>query len=286
LPRLTFLLRDLIENEHTILTHLLLILLIPVLGILAGLFQTITRSIGHFIMKIALNIHIVPGVVGNSYLLVDSDGLTLIDTGIPGSALTILNFIKRLGYSKRDLNRILLTHADWDHAGSLARLKRATGARVYASLYESRAVAAGRFPRSLKTDNLFYKPIFALAESLGRLSPAHVDETLYDGQVLPVLDGLSVVDTKGHTPGHISFFAPSAGILFSGDSILSRKNHLVGSHGSVTWDQEKANASVLKQLALRARIVCAGHGAVVLDGLARLLKLAEVYRFAPAYAHL
>jgi glyoxylase-like metal-dependent hydrolase (beta-lactamase superfamily II) len=110
-----------------------------------------------------------------------------------------------------------------------------------------------------------------------------VDEHLFDGQVLPVLDGLFVVDTKGHTPGHLSFFAPSAGILFSGDSILSVKDRLVGSHGAVTWDQDKADASVLKQLALRARIVCSGHGAVVMDGLGRLLKMAEVLPMAPAY---
>ncbi len=270
----------------TIFTYPLLSRVIRLGGIVIQFSLTIKRSFRLFKMKIADNIHIVPGVVGNSYLLVDTDGLTLIDTGIPGSAINILSFIKRIGYSKRDLNRILLTHADWDHAGSVAALKRATGARVYASLYESRAVASGRFPRSLKTNNFFYKPIFALAESLGRFSPAHVDETLTDGQVLPVLDGLFVVDTKGHTPGHLSFFAPSVGTLFSGDSILSRKDKLVGSHGSVTWDQNKADASVLKQLALRARIVCAGHGMVVMDALTRLLRLAEVYRFAPAYQRL
>ncbi len=234
-------------------------------------------------MKINPNIYIVPGVVGNSYLLLDGDGLTLIDTGIPGSAIKILNFIKRLGFGKRDLNRILLTHADWDHAGSLAALKRATEARVYASMYEARAVASGRFPRSLKTDDIFLKPIFAMAEFLGRVSPAHVDEHLSDGQVLPVLDGLFVVDTKGHTPGHMSFFAPSAGILFSGDSILSRKDKLVGSHGSVTWNQGKADASVIKQLALRARIICSGHGAVVMDGLTRFLKLSQLLSLSPAY---
>jgi glyoxylase-like metal-dependent hydrolase (beta-lactamase superfamily II) len=234
-------------------------------------------------MKITSNIHKLPGVTGNSYLLVDSDGLTLMDTGIPGSASKILNYIKRAGYARKDLNRILLTHADYDHAGSLAALKRATGARVYASLYEARAVATGQFPRSLKTDKFFLKPVFALAERLGRISPAHVDEHLSDGQVLPVLDGLFVVDTKGHTPGHLSFFIPSTGILFSGDSILSKKDHLVGSHGSVTWDQAKADASVLKQLALKARIICSGHGAVVMDGLVRLLRLAEVFTFAPAY---
>ena len=117
------------------------------MGILAKLFPDNFKDIGYFEMKIKSNIYIVPGVIGNSYLLVDADGLTLIDTGIPGSAIKILNFIRRLGYTKRDLNRILLTHADWDHAGSLAALKRATGARVYASMYEARAVASGCFPR-------------------------------------------------------------------------------------------------------------------------------------------
>ena len=58
------------------------------------------------------------------------------------------------------------------------RLKKRPGARVYASLSEARAVATGKFPRSLKTDNIFMKPVFALAEHLGRISPAHVDEHL------------------------------------------------------------------------------------------------------------
>jgi len=253
------------------------------LGILAELLPDNFKDIDYFEMKIKSNIYIVPRMIGNSYLLVDADGLTLIDTGIPGSAIKILNFIKRLGYTKWDLNRILLTHADWDHAGSLAALKRVTGARVYASMYEARAVGSGRFPRSLKTDDIFLKPVFALAEFLGRVSPAHVDEHLSDGQILPVLDGLFVVDTKGHTPGHMSFFAPSAGILFTGDSILSRKDHLAGFHGSVTWNQEKADASVLKQLELRARIICSGHGAVVMDGLAKLLRLAKVLPLSLAF---
>ena len=242
----------------------------------------IPRKIGAIEMKITENILIVPGVTAHPYLLVDPDGLTLIDTGIPGSAGRILRYIRRLGYSLRDLNRILLTHADYDHAGSLAAIKKATGARVYASLYEAWAVANGEFPRSLKTDNIFLKPVFALAERFGRISPAHVDEHLYDGQVLPVLGGLHVVDTPGHTPGHLSFFAPSLGILFSGDSILSVKERLVGSRGAVTWNQEKADASVLKQLALKARIVCSGHGAVVMGGWARLVQLAGGLVVSPA----
>jgi glyoxylase-like metal-dependent hydrolase (beta-lactamase superfamily II) len=214
-------------------------------------------------MEIVPNVHIIPSLTANPFLLIDQDGLTLIDTDIPGSAPRILRYIQRLGYAPRDLNRILLTHADYDHAGSAAALKKATGARLYASLFEARAVAAGQFPRSLQTDNIFIKPIFALAERLGRIHPAHVDEHLYEGQVLPVLHGLRVVDSSGHTPGHLSFFAPVLGILFSGDSIVSEKNQLVGSHAPVTWDQTMANDAVKKQMALKAKIMCVGHGPVM-----------------------
>jgi len=222
-------------------------------------------------MEIVSNVHIIPCMTSNPYLLIDQDGLTIIDTGIPGSAHRIIRYIKQLGFSPRDLNRILLTHADYDHAGSVAALKKATGARVYASLFEARAVAEGRFPRSLKTDNILLKPIFALAECLGRIHPAHVDEHLTEGQVLPVLNRLHVVETHGHTPGHLSFFAPSLGILFSGDSMITKKNQLVGSHGPVTWNQVKANAAVKKQMALKARIVCAGPGPVLMARLADIL---------------
>lgn len=218
-------------------------------------------------MEIVPNVHVIPSLTANPFLLIDRAGLTLIDTDIPGSAGRILRYIKRLGYAPRDLNRVLLTHGDYDHAGSVAALKKATGARIYASLFEARAVAEGKFPRSLKTDNPFVKPIFALAERLGRIRPAHVDEHLSDGQVLPVLGGLHVVDTHGHTPGHISFFSPSLGILFSGDSIVSEKHQLVGSHGPVTWNQVKADAAVIKQMALKAKIVCVGHGPVMMENL-------------------
>ncbi|MEK7786214.1 MAG: hypothetical protein AAB658_12450, partial [Chloroflexota bacterium] len=57
----------------------------------------------------------------------------------------------------------------------------------------------------------------------------------------------------------------SAGILFVGDSLVSQGDKLRGSVGMNTWDQDKANAAVRAQAALGARIVCAGHGPVVMD---------------------
>jgi glyoxylase-like metal-dependent hydrolase (beta-lactamase superfamily II) len=121
-------------------------------------------------------------------LLVDPDGLTLIDNSNPGSADKILRYIRQAGFALKALNRMLLTQSDYKHAGSLAALKKATRARIYACLFEARAVAPDMFPCSLKTSNMLLKPIIWLAEMIGRISPAHADEHISGGKVLPVLD--------------------------------------------------------------------------------------------------
>jgi glyoxylase-like metal-dependent hydrolase (beta-lactamase superfamily II) len=216
-------------------------------------------------MEIIPNVHLIPGIIANPYLLIDVDGLTLIDTGIPGSSKKILRYIADLGYKPVDLKRILITHADMDHVGGLAPLQKVSGARVYAHAIEAEAMAAGRPSRPLKSRKTLRRVLFALTGRFFRTRPFQVDARLVDGQVLPVLGGLRVVDTPGHTPGHISFYAPSAGILFVGDSLVSQPTGLRGSSGDNNWDLEKANEAVRKQAALGAHIVCPGHGAVVID---------------------
>ena len=85
------------------------------------------------VMEIIATVHLIPNIVANPYLIMDPDGLTLIDTGLPGNHKKILNYMTGLGYSPSDLTRIIITHADMDHIGSLSALKKASGARVYAS---------------------------------------------------------------------------------------------------------------------------------------------------------
>jgi glyoxylase-like metal-dependent hydrolase (beta-lactamase superfamily II) len=216
-------------------------------------------------MEIIPNVHLIPNTVANPYLLIDPDGLTLIDAGLPGSHRKILRYLASLGYAPADLKRILITHADFDHVGGLAPLKAATGARVFASPVEAQAMAEGHASRPLKPRSKITKLLFDLMAGLFKPAPIQADELLSDGQILPVLGGLRVVETLGHTPGHISLFAPSAGILFCGDSIVSEENGLRGSSGANNWDQTKSDESVRRQAALGAHILCSGHGPVVMD---------------------
>jgi len=217
-------------------------------------------------MKITENVFTVPGVVANPYILVDPDGLTIIDTGVPRSEKKILEYVAGLGKSASDVKRIILTHSDLDHVGALAALHEATGARTYASQIEAGAIAAGRPSRAINPSGFSLRRVlFTLMKPFFKAAPFQVDEILADGQVLPVLGGLQVVDTAGHTPGHISLFAPGAGILFCGDSMVTDENGIHGSRTGLTWDEARAKDAVSRQAALGAGIVCPGHGSVVRD---------------------
>ena len=217
-------------------------------------------------MKILENVFVVPGVIANTYILVDEDGLTLIDTGLPRSEKKILKYVASLGKSAGDVKRIILTHSDLDHVGGLAALQKATRARTYASQSEADAIAIGKPSRQITSTGFSLRRIFfALVDPFFKASPFQVDEILAEGQSLPALGGLRVVETPGHTPGHISLFAPALGVLFCGDSMVTDESGIHGSRPMVTWDEARAKESTQKQAELGASIVCSGHGPVVRD---------------------
>ena len=217
-------------------------------------------------MKITENIHLIPNVQANSYLIIEPDGLTIIDTGMPFSEKQTLRYLTSLGRSAEEIKRILITHADLDHYGCLAALKEASGARTFASQPEAEAMGRGRSSRPVYRDiGRFQGFMIRLMGKYLKPAPIQVDEILTDGQVLPVLGGLQVVETPGHSPGHLSFYAPSIRVLFCGDSMKSNDKGLRASRSRNNWNQRLADASVRKLSGLEAQIVCPGHGPVIRD---------------------
>lgn len=218
-------------------------------------------------MQIAPDLYQVPGVIANVFVLVDADGVTLVDTGLPYNHRRILAYLAQLGHAPTAVRRILITHADRDHMGGVAALRALTGARVYAGALEGAAMAAGRETRRLRMDPALRLAMWLLNRVLFvAVQPAAADETLADGQVLPIFGGLHVLATPGHTPGHLSFFAPGPGVLFAGDSLRVLGGRLRVSSGPNTADAAAAEASARRQLALNPRLVCTGHGPALLLG--------------------
>lgn len=215
-------------------------------------------------MEITKGVHLIPGTTANSYLIIEPSGLILIDTGLPGSARKILGYISSLGYPPEKLKHILITHADDDHYGSLARLVEITQAKSYTSAGEATAIESGKISRELRLSRILlfgYKFVHIFIKS----KPSKIDQIIADGQTLPILGGMQVVGTPGHTPSHIAFYCPSQGILFAGDSFRSNGESLEVSSGRNTWDEMIAKESAIKLIELNPKIVCVGHGPVIYE---------------------
>jgi glyoxylase-like metal-dependent hydrolase (beta-lactamase superfamily II) len=211
-------------------------------------------------LEVANGVYQIPNSFVNLYLILQADGLTLIDAGLAKSGPKVaLEAIQKLGREPKDLKRILFTHSDPDHTGGAAELKHISGSSLQASPHEASMMAQGQPGRP--ANNAFVRLMLGL--TVPRIPPQAADVLLEDGQDIPVLGGLRVISTPGHTPGHVSFYSSSQKILFAGDSLRSANGHLSFGAGPFTWNLETGLESVHKQAKLEVDLVCCGHGSVV-----------------------
>jgi len=134
------------------------------------------------------------GTEGLSALLIDTpQGAVLIDGGMPQAADMLLQRMRDVGIAPGDLRWILVSHAHADHAGPVAKVKRATGARIAANAESAAMLARGG------TDDIHFGDDITFP-------PAQTDRLLQDEEVVQVGD-IALVGhfTPGHTPGSTSW---------------------------------------------------------------------------------
>lgn len=172
---------------------------------------------------IVSGVYQVPGYA-RSYIIDGDEGVTLIDTGLPGRHRAIVDVLAAIGRSPADIRAIAVTHSHADHVGGAAALKRETTAPLFASAIDAPAIR-GEEP-SPPPPALEQVPFI---ESLLRLVPrsrsVDVDQFVAEGDTGSLPEDLAVVDTPGHTPGHVSFLLDrGGGALFVGDAAMSTKS--------------------------------------------------------------
>jgi glyoxylase-like metal-dependent hydrolase (beta-lactamase superfamily II) len=211
------------------------------------------------LIQVAKNVYrLFAGITANQYLIVEPDGISLVDTGLPGSHRLILYSIRQLGYTPAQLKYIFLTHADPDHAGAAAELSKCTDASIVTSPVELDGLRNGQMTRQLFSTT-FEGRLFNLMLPFFPVNGCTADQIAEEGQVFPVLGGLRVIASPGHCPGHISFYAERYGILFAGDSINCRGSTLSPYLGDSTWDKAAARLSFERQIVLQPALICGGH---------------------------
>jgi glyoxylase-like metal-dependent hydrolase (beta-lactamase superfamily II) len=86
-----------------------------------------------------------------------------------------------------------------------------------------------------------------------------VDVPVDDGDELPLLGGIRLLHTPGHTPGSISLFIPKESLVIVGD-LLSNTYGLSLPARAFTVDIVREVSSIRRVVNLEFDKICFGHG--------------------------
>ena len=198
-----------------------------------------------------------------SYVVRTPRGLVLIDAGMNSDGSDVTSGLRHLGEEPSAIRAILLTHWHNDHSAGAHAAHLLSRAPVYYHRGEERfftGVAGARGLRGRVSDLIPEWGLLVLFKGLlGDAPPRPVaaQHFVHDGDT--VLDDFLVLETPGHTAGHVSFFYQPDRALFAGDALAVIGRQVRFMARPVTLDTTAARASMEKVLRLRPHFVCPGH---------------------------
>ncbi|MSO38411.1 MAG: MBL fold metallo-hydrolase [Acidimicrobiia bacterium] len=185
--------------------------------------------------------------VSNAGVVVDDDGLTVIDTLMVRSQWE--PFVDAIGELNMPVKRVVLTHAHIDHVGGT-------------SLFRNAMIVGSSFTSELLDQRMpldaykAFMPAFAdsfddLAENAIPRPVSHLsDET---AQLTPRIE---LLGAQGHTGGDLMALVADADVLFAGDLCFFGVTPLAFEGNPKAW------ADVLDGIAELAGVIVPGHGAI------------------------
>ncbi|WP_420849948.1 MBL fold metallo-hydrolase [Psychrobacillus vulpis] len=179
------------------------------------------------------------------WIVVEEDGITLVDAGMPMMAKGIMKFMKQLDAGP--LQRILLTHGHVDHVGA-----------VKAILTENEVpVHAHRIEIPYLEGDLLYPKRKKLEQNL----PKQLTQPLLEDEVgkLNTIGGLIPFLTPGHSPGHVVYYHEKDQVLLAGDLFNSKKGKLRPPMFTAKMDEALKSSNIVRELKPLRLEVCHGN---------------------------
>lgn len=201
-------------------------------------------------MEIAPGVHAVR-LLSVYAFLISEPRMTLIDTGLIGSGRRVERYVKGIGRGMDELGQIICTHAHPDHVGAVREL---AGDREVEVLMHPADLAGLRVRLRDAVANRNRSQLIAYVTR-------HPGEAtaIQDGQLLPMLGGLEVVHTPGHTPGSICLYARRHKLLFTGDVLQVIRGKLTFASAVFSDDMALARASVERIAELDVETIAFSH---------------------------
>jgi glyoxylase-like metal-dependent hydrolase (beta-lactamase superfamily II) len=216
-------------------------------------------------------IYEIAGLGFGRVYFIDGDEPVLVDTNNPGRGVAIVGALEASGRSIESVGHIVLTHWHPDHAGSVAALAERSGARVYAGAADAPFISGAEAPPPFRRAGLLGPLLAPRMDAAASAEPATVHQELHDGDELAIAGGMRVIDTPGHTPGHVSLLLPERGLAFIGDAYFNWPGMRMGLSVSI-HDPGQAQASLRKLGALDFDLACFGHGPPLLKGASAVIR--------------
>jgi glyoxylase-like metal-dependent hydrolase (beta-lactamase superfamily II) len=183
---------------------------------------------------------VVLGTV-SAYVLYRGGEAVLVDTGNNGSESDIEAGLTAIGLDWGAVGHIVVTHKHPDHIGSLsAVVTAAPDAKVYAGLPDIPAMLDVVEPTPVATGDMVFD--------------------------------MEIIETPGHTAGHISVLDPNSSLLVVGDAMVNVNGELSGSFPQFTENMTMASSTVKSIAQLDFETALFGHGDPILTGASEAVR--------------
>ena len=174
----------------------------------------------------------------SAWIVVRAGEAAIVDTGVEGSEGEIEASLAAVSLGFADVSDVIVTHRHPDHQGSVpAVVEAATAAAVWAGAADLAAISSPREVQAVGDGDRVF--------------------------------GLDIIETPGHTAGHLCVHDPAGGFLITGDALNgdpSAPGGVIGANPQFTADMDQANASIQKLSKLAFAQALFGHGPPVLAG--------------------